>query len=110
MFELMAMSGLLIPFLFFLLLLAVLWVLVPFAIFGTKPILRELLEETRSVRRLLEQARGGSETHVACPACKEPVSKYAKRCRFCLQSLQPAPPPPEPEPKRSLVSRLTGRS
>lgn len=106
MMELLALSGMLVPFLLFLLLLAILWALVPFAIFGTKPILREILSETRAVRKLLEQARGSPDTHVLCPACKEPVDMHAKRCRFCLQSLSPAAPPTEPEPKPGLWAKI----
>lgn len=36
------------------LLIAVLWVLMPFAIFGTKPLLRELIVEMRRTRQALE--------------------------------------------------------
>lgn len=36
--------------------IAVLWVLMPFAIFGTKPILRELLAEQKRTNRLLQEA------------------------------------------------------
>ena len=36
--------------------IAVLWVLMPFAIFGTKPILRELLAEQKRTNALLQEA------------------------------------------------------
>ena len=36
--------------------IAVLWVLMPFAIFGTKPLMRELIAEQRRTNRLLEEA------------------------------------------------------
>jgi hypothetical protein len=36
--------------------IAVLWVLMPFAIFGTKPLVRELIAEQRRTNRLLEEA------------------------------------------------------
>lgn len=35
--------------------IAVLWVLMPFAIFGTKPLLRQLLAEQKRTNRLLEE-------------------------------------------------------
>jgi hypothetical protein len=36
--------------------IGILWILMPFAIFGTKPILRELLAEQKKTNRLLEAA------------------------------------------------------
>jgi hypothetical protein len=36
--------------------IAILWVLMPFAIFGTKPLLRELIAEQNRTNRLLEEA------------------------------------------------------
>jgi hypothetical protein len=33
------------------------WIVLPFAVIGTKPILRELLEEVRKTNALLEQRR-----------------------------------------------------
>lgn len=39
-----------------LLLVAILWILMPFAIFGTKPILRELLAEQKRTNKLLAEA------------------------------------------------------
>lgn len=35
---------------------AILWICMPFAIFGTKPILRELLAEQKKTNKLLEEA------------------------------------------------------
>ena len=35
--------------------LAILWTVLPFAIFGTKPLLRQLIAETRETNRLLAQ-------------------------------------------------------
>lgn len=37
------------------LLVAVLWVLLPFAVFGLKPLVREVLAELREVRAALER-------------------------------------------------------
>ena len=53
MMELLYLSGMLWPMLLFLLLLAILWLLVPFAIFGIKPILRDLLKEQKRSNELL---------------------------------------------------------
>ena len=33
------------------------WILLPFAMFGIKPLLRDLLEATRETNRLLDQQR-----------------------------------------------------
>jgi hypothetical protein len=41
----------------FTLFLAILWILVPFAIFGIKPILRDLLKEQRRSNELLSALR-----------------------------------------------------
>lgn len=38
----------------FLVVLAILWIAMPFAIFGTKPILRELLTEQKRTNKLLQ--------------------------------------------------------
>jgi len=37
--------------------LAVAWIVLPFALFGTKPLLRELIVEVRRTNSLLEQRR-----------------------------------------------------
>lgn len=42
------------------LLIAVLWVLMPFAIFGTKPLLRQLIEQERITNEHLRALRGGA--------------------------------------------------
>ncbi len=39
------------------LILAIAWIVLPFALIGTKPILRELLAETRKTNELLAQLR-----------------------------------------------------
>ncbi|MEJ8846367.1 hypothetical protein [Variovorax rhizosphaerae] len=38
----------------FLIVLAILWICMPFAIFGTKPLLRELLAEQKKTNKLLQ--------------------------------------------------------
>ena len=39
----------------FLLILAICWIILPFALIGTKPLLRELIRETRRTNELLDQ-------------------------------------------------------
>jgi heme exporter protein D len=39
----------------FCLILAIAWIILPFALIGTKPLLRELIAETRRTNALLEQ-------------------------------------------------------
>ena len=53
----------------FLLLLAILWFILPFAIFSTKPILREILDLQRKQITLLEKlvAQTGPESHSTTP-------------------------------------------
>ncbi len=50
----------------FLIILAILWICMPFAIFGTKPLLRQLLAEQKKTNKLLEEAakRAKSPTDV----------------------------------------------
>lgn len=50
-----ALGGLYIVFVLFVFVVGILWICMPFAIFGTKPILRSLLEEQRRTTQLLEQ-------------------------------------------------------
>lgn len=53
--ELGAVGGLWVLLVLFALLVLVLWVLMPFAIFGTKTILRDLLRQQQRTNELLEQ-------------------------------------------------------
>jgi hypothetical protein len=46
----------------FLIILAIAWTLLPFAMFGIKPLLRDLIAETRQTNRLLEELRGPGNT------------------------------------------------
>jgi hypothetical protein len=41
----------------FFLILAIAWIILPFALIGTKPLLRELIAETRRTNALLEQRK-----------------------------------------------------
>jgi hypothetical protein len=42
----------------FLVVLTVLWIILPFALFGTKALLRELIAEVRKTNMLLESRKG----------------------------------------------------
>lgn len=59
------------------LVISILWICMPFAIFGTKPILRELLAEQRKTNRLLaeaaERARGKPTLSVGNAASVDPI-------------------------------------
>lgn len=44
------------------LVLVVAWVVLPFALIGTKPLLRQLIAEQQRTNRLLEQRRGGDQS------------------------------------------------
>lgn len=46
----------------FLLILAILWILVPFAIFGIKPLLRELIAAQKHTNAILVDLANGIET------------------------------------------------
>ena len=50
------------------LVVTVLWICMPFAIFGTKPLLRELLAEQQRTNRLLEEAARRETAEKANPA------------------------------------------
>src|SRR4029450_10295655 len=82
-------------------LIVIVWLLLPFAIFGTKPILRDILREQKEIGRILAAQRGTPETHVLCPYCREPVRNDASKCKHCLSALTPLPPPVE-EPKKRI--------
>jgi hypothetical protein len=49
------LAGIYVLFVLFLLVVGVLWIIMPFAIFGTKPILREILAESKRTNELLEK-------------------------------------------------------
>lgn len=54
--------------LFFLIVLAILWLLVPFAIFGIKGLLRDLIQEQRRTNALLSGMVGPTATQVEAEA------------------------------------------
>ena len=49
-------GGLMIVWVLIALLIAVLWILMPFAIFGSKPLLRTLIAEQKKTNQLLAEA------------------------------------------------------
>lgn len=51
-----ALGGMMVIVWLFLLILAILWFLMPFAVFGTKGVLKELIAEQKKTNRLLEEA------------------------------------------------------
>jgi uncharacterized protein YoxC len=46
----------------FLIILAIAWIILPFAIIGTKPLLQQLLAEARMTNQLLRETRRPAET------------------------------------------------
>ena len=67
----------------FLVILAILWMLVPFAIFGIKPLLKDLIKQQERTHKLLEAG-------------------YADRAAVAASSPTPAAPPPPPADTRTL--------
>ena len=51
------LAGLTVVGVVFLFVLAICWIILPFALIGTKPLLRELIRETKKTNALLEQRR-----------------------------------------------------
>jgi hypothetical protein len=41
--------------------LVIVWIVLPFAVFGIKPLLRELIQEQRNTQHLLRQMEGGPD-------------------------------------------------
>ncbi len=76
------LAGLSLVLAIVILVIAVLWICVPFLIMGTNRRLDQLLKQSPSVT---------SKTHVRCPECRELVFKDARKCRYCLTSLVPVP-------------------
>ena len=81
-----------------LLFIAILWILMPFAVFGTKDLISEQIKQQKKANELLERlslaATGDSvavspDTHVKCPDCRELVLKDARKCKHCGCTLTP---------------------
>lgn len=49
------------------LVLTIVWIILPFAIFGTKPLLRELISEVRQLRIVLARRPGDDQIPVLRP-------------------------------------------
>jgi hypothetical protein len=61
----------------FAIIVLVLWVLLPFAVFGMKPLLREAVREQAETRRVLERLLAAVERNQPAPA-SAPASALAK--------------------------------
>jgi hypothetical protein len=57
-------GGLMVVLVLFAILVLILWVLLPFAVFGTKPLLREVLAELKTLNAALTSARTDPEKAV----------------------------------------------
>jgi hypothetical protein len=65
-----------------LLVLVVVWIVLPFAVFGIKPLLRELIQEQRNTQKLLRQMEGGPDAPTKADAGDTvPGSQYRGRAR-----------------------------
>lgn len=67
MYDVAALSGVTLLIVLFLLCVAVLWFILPFALFGTKPILRSILRETEKTNALLERITAGTSVQSRAP-------------------------------------------
>jgi hypothetical protein len=54
------MEGLMIAGVVFAIVLVIAWIVLPFAIIGTKPLLAELLAESKKTNALLQRMTGGA--------------------------------------------------
>lgn len=75
-----------------LILIAILWILLPFAVFGVKDLAKALIEEQRKTNRILGGIDPTPDTHVKCPDCRELVLMDAKKCKHCGATLTPSQP------------------
>ena len=91
----------------FLIALAILWLLLPFALFGTKPLLREILAEVKKANALLEKLTlptqqsppalptGRMEPILdaglkgTCPNCGAIIPLSSEKCSGCGAQLGP---------------------
>jgi len=83
---------------FFLFILAILWILVPFAIFGIKPILSQILGEQRKTNQ-----------HLAALAIQAQPVTQPGTSHPAPSTRPPAPqaaPPPPPADERTLAERM----
>ena len=83
------LAGLSVFAFLFTMLLAILWILVPFAIFGIKPLLKQLIAEQRATNKLLQL----QTAQVQAP--KHPPTQSAPL------------PPPQPPPDDRTIGEMT---
>lgn len=57
------LAGLYVVLAIFGLIMTVVWIVLPFAIFGTKPLLRQILAEQRRTNELLAQGHTGTRSN-----------------------------------------------
>ncbi len=62
--------------------IAILWILLPFAVFGIKDLAKTLIAEQKKTNRILGP-EPTPETHTKCTECSELVLKDAKKCKHC---------------------------
>src|SRR5262245_15452012 len=80
----------------FLIVLTILWIVLPFALFGTKPLLRELIAETKKTNAYLAALRTESNVHLEalsgasppkptmlCGSCRKPIAAGTPVCPHC---------------------------
>ncbi|MCR4297470.1 MAG: hypothetical protein NUV75_01770 [Gallionella sp.] len=69
----------------FLLVLAVLWFFLPFAIFGMQPKMQKILDEAKQTNHLLVEIKGLLQIAAApeCKACGKPFNPTAAVCPHC---------------------------
>lgn len=87
---------------------AIVWIFLPFAIVGTKPLLRHSIAQQAEILSLLRSIVPNDETHDRCIACREYVWPDARICPYCRIALSPRAPTP-PEPERKGLARLLPR-
>ena len=78
------MAGVSLILVIFLVVLAILWMLVPFLIMGTNNRLEKV------IKRLTADELYDPITQIYCPECCGIVQRVAKKCRHCASPLTPS--------------------
>lgn len=81
-----AIAGLGIIVVIFGLIIAVLWIAVPFLIIGTNSRIDRLVKLIRA-----QHETPDTKTHIRCPYCRELARKDATKCPHCTSDLTPTP-------------------
>lgn len=87
------MSGLILVVVVIGVVLAVAWVILPLAIVGTKPLLRELIAETKRTNELLQrhfvdgEAASSALATVRCGNCRNSIAVGTRVCPHCAAKL-----------------------